>query len=299
MTEAVLLAHALVARTAEDVGARILFIKGPTAVAVRARPARLSTDVDVLVDPVAFEEVCHAIEDIGWRRRFTQRQISRAADLAFDHSTHFIHTEWPCDLDVHFNFPGFLAADQDVFEALWQRRILVPIAGTKVPAPDFTGQSLVVALHALRDPENHSNTEDLKYLSIRLGGAHPELAQEVGELAAATGSSESAHQFLVSIGAAQSTPEIASDRLAAWQFRQQTSGLSGALWLAELRRTPWAQRPKLALGALLPRREFLAGSHLASDLTRRQVAALHLRRWQRGLRATPAALRSRHLDSGA
>ncbi|HEV7171578.1 MAG TPA: hypothetical protein VGN50_01660, partial [Pedococcus sp.] len=119
LDEAVLLAHGLVQRLADSVGARVLFVKGPTAVAVGARPPRPSSDVDVLVDPASFETLCAAIEGVAWVRRHAPMPVSRAADLAFDHSAHFIHEEWPCDLDVHFCFPGFFADPPAVFDALW------------------------------------------------------------------------------------------------------------------------------------------------------------------------------------
>src|SRR5689334_4083770 len=104
--EAVLLAHGLVQRLAESVGARVLFVKGPTAVAVGARPPRPSSDVDVLVDPASFATLCEAIEGLGWIRRVVPTHVPRAADVLFDHSAHFIHPQWPCDLDVHYLFPG-------------------------------------------------------------------------------------------------------------------------------------------------------------------------------------------------
>jgi len=70
--EAVLLAHALVCRLAEQVGTRVLFIKGRTAVALGARPDRPSQDVDVLVDPEGFDQVCEAIAAAGWKARFAR-----------------------------------------------------------------------------------------------------------------------------------------------------------------------------------------------------------------------------------
>ncbi len=63
----------------------------------------------MLVDPASFETLCAAIEGLGWIRRHAPMPVPRAADLAFDHSAHFIHEQWPCDLDLHFSFPGFFA----------------------------------------------------------------------------------------------------------------------------------------------------------------------------------------------
>ena len=167
--EAVLLAHALVARLADDAGARVLFIKGPTAVAQGVRPPRPSSDVDVLVEPQSFEAVCAALERCGWELRAPDSSLQHAGDLAFEHSAHYIHRQWSTDIDVHYLFPGFLAPPQQVFDALWSRRDSVQIAGVAVPAPDRLGQSLVVALHALRDPQFELSRQDLDHLERFMG----------------------------------------------------------------------------------------------------------------------------------
>ena len=157
MSEAVPLAHALVARLAELEGVRILFIKGPTAVALGARPPRPSTDVDVLCEAGGLERLGPALERCRWRRRVPEgagQELKYAARYLFEHSVHFIHDEWPCDLDIHYNFPGFLAPDEVVFEELWRRRTSVEVAHWPVPCADLLGQSAIVALHGLRDPES-------------------------------------------------------------------------------------------------------------------------------------------------
>jgi hypothetical protein len=77
MSEAVPLAHALVARLAELEDVRILFIEGPTAVALDARPPRPSTDVDVLCEPGGLETLGPVLERCGWRRRVPESLTER------------------------------------------------------------------------------------------------------------------------------------------------------------------------------------------------------------------------------
>src|SRR6476661_8445988 len=89
--DAVLLAHALVSRLAAIEDARVLFIKGPTAVAMGVRPPRPSSDVDVLVDPAMFEAICSALRRCGWSLRAPIGVLAHAADLSFEHSAHFVH----------------------------------------------------------------------------------------------------------------------------------------------------------------------------------------------------------------
>ena len=100
----------MLARLAEIEEVRILFIKGPTAVLMGARPPRPSSDVDVLCEPGGMEKLGAALEACGWRRRVPESakpHFVYAAKYLFEHSVHYIHDEWPCDLDIHYNFPGF------------------------------------------------------------------------------------------------------------------------------------------------------------------------------------------------
>lgn len=291
--EAVLLAHALVARLADGVGARVLFIKGPTAVALGVRPDRPSTDVDVLVEPPAFASLCAALESAGWVLRAPIGSLRHAGDLAFDHSAHYIHIDWPCDLDVHYNFPGFLAEPDRVFDALWQRRTLVDVAAQAIPTPDVLGQALVVGLHALRDPQRPQSLDDLEHVAKALDptpGAGSVTA--FAELARATGSAETARPLLERLGApTQSTgPTEPAEQLLAWRRRQEFSEAAGSLWLVAFSEAPWHRRPGVLLRAAFPPREVLLSSHLAAGASRSQVARLHLRRLRRGVAGLPRSV---------
>lgn len=291
--EAVLLAHALVARLADDTGARILFIKGPTAVAVGARPDRSSTDVDVLVDPATFHLVCGALETAGWRNRSASGfRLSHVGDVSFVHSEHYIHADWPCDLDIHYNFAGFLQPADEVFDALWARRADVEIANQRVPAPDLIGQSLVVALHALRDPDKQTSKADLEHLKEVLAALDKESVAALVRLSAITGSEFTAGPFL---SAADGLPTESADgqlarSAAAWAFHQQAARTPGVMWMTELVRSPWRERPALLRRAILPPRELLLNSVAAPVADRRTIARLHVARWLRGLRALPEAM---------
>jgi hypothetical protein len=289
--EAVLLAHALLARVADEVGARVLFIKGPTAVALGVRPDRPSSDVDVLADRTGFAALCTGLEQCGWQRRIADSGLRHATDLAFEHSAHFIHPEWPCDLDVHYSFPGFLASEADVFEAMWASRAIVEIAGRAVPAPSPQGQALVVALHALRDPLRSTSQQDLSHLVAAVAMWPEGGLTTLTDLAVATGSSGSAAEFLTAVGAPvpPDDPRLVA-RLAQWRARQEGFGRS-TMWLVELRRAPWREKARTLRRAMLPDREYLVGSHLARELSRAELLALHVRRWGRAVASMPGAIR--------
>jgi hypothetical protein len=291
--EAVLLAHALVARLADGAGARVLFIKGPTAVALGVRPDRPSTDVDVLVEPPAFESLCVALESAGWVLRAPIGSLRHAGDLAFDHSAHYIHRDWPCDLDVHYNFPGFLAPAQQVFDALWERRTTVEVAGQDVPTPDAVGQALVVGLLALRDPRRPQSLDDLEHVAGAIEGAPgDDSVTAVAELARATGSAQTAEPLLTRLGVpAEPTGHAElTAQLVAWRRRQEFSEAAGSLWLIAFSEAPWHRRPGILLRAAFPPREALLSSHLAAGASRSQVARLHLRRLRRGVAGLPRSV---------
>ena len=63
------LGYALVARLAEDVGVRLLAIKGPVLALQGLRAERTSVDIDVLVEPAGLVASTAALEPIGLARR--------------------------------------------------------------------------------------------------------------------------------------------------------------------------------------------------------------------------------------
>ncbi|MDR6864154.1 nucleotidyltransferase family protein [Phycicoccus sp. 3266] len=288
--EAVLLAHALVARVTERTGARALFVKGPTAVALGVRPARPSSDVDVLVDPASFDATCAAMEAAGWQLRTPLGSLRYAGEFAFDHSAHYIHPHWPVDVDVHYSFPGFLADPSAAFDALWERRTDVEVAGRPAPTPDRLGQALVVGLHALRDPEKAQSRQDLAHLGAVLANLTPADRDALRGLARDTGASGTGAELLRLAGTSPLplSPEE-EDRLVDWELRRQGHGV-GTVWLVELTEAPWRARAAVLGRALVPPREHFVASTSAADLSRAQLAGLHLRRWGRGLTGAPHAL---------
>ena len=296
MSEAVPLAHALVARLAELEGVRILFIKGPTAVALGARPPRPSSDVDVLCEPDGREKLGPALERCGWRKRLAEssvHELKHASKYLFEHSVHYVHDEWPCDVDIHFNFPGFLAPDDVVFEELWRRHTSVEVAHWPVPCADLLGQAAIVALHALRDPQFAHTSPDVRFVaqSLRSGGG--QTASELADLAAATGSTETLRPLLTDLG----IPTVANpwsdpELLRRWQVRTQHAGAYTTSWLIELRHTPWRNRPQLVRRALFLPADELYSVNLGMPRTRRNTLHLHAERWGRALRYLPRGLRA-------
>ncbi len=80
LATAVELGHAWLQAVADRAGIRALFIKGPALHRHGLRPHRTSGDIDVLVDPTAFDALCDAVIGAGWRGRFSSSQLAFVED---------------------------------------------------------------------------------------------------------------------------------------------------------------------------------------------------------------------------
>jgi hypothetical protein len=214
------------------------------------------------------------------------------------HSLTHRHPSWPCELDLHDRFPGFFADPQDVFETLWRRRTAVQVAGRELACPDVAGQTLVLALHDLRDPHDGARTAALTALADRVRGAATESSlRDLAELARDLGAADTAAPFLDRVGAPPlGRGTTSSDDERAWRLRTQPDA-SVAGWVEELRRLPLRRWPRYLWYAA-----FLTEGELRLDDPglppgRKALLSARLRRLARGLRAIPGAWRS--VRSGA
>src|ERR1700712_2758686 len=101
LDDGVALAHALVGAVANHEGVRVLFFKGPVANTQGIRPARSSSDVDVLVDPACRETLIEALKPYGWYRR----EMWVGGHLFPLHAVNLMNDQWPCDIDAHDRYP--------------------------------------------------------------------------------------------------------------------------------------------------------------------------------------------------
>lgn len=157
LAEAVPLASALVDHTASRAGVRTLLIKGASLEHHGLRPPRTSADVDVLVDPVGLDDLLAALAGLGWKRRSDVFPTQRDAP----HAITLVHPEWPCDLDVHRFFPGFLADPAAVFDALWTSSTRIRIAHVLCRIPDAVHSALIYKLNLLRSGDALGLTPNL------------------------------------------------------------------------------------------------------------------------------------------
>jgi glycosyltransferase involved in cell wall biosynthesis len=288
LSDAVPLAYALVNRVADNLEIRTLFIKGPIAREQGLRGEHSSVDVDVLIDPSQRPSLAAALADLGWVDENPHRS-PRVLEL---HSWTHRHARWPNELDLHDRFPGFFADPQKVFDILWERRTTALVAGHLVPTPDAAGHALILALHALRDPQYTYHQAALADLVVRVERVvGDEGIDDLATLAHQLGAADTVRPFLACLGA----PEIgvgttSDDDMRAWRLRTNPGNHTAVSWVEELRRLPWRSRPGFLLyAAVLSEKELrmadpsLPAGNLAVHLAR-------LRRLRRGLAAVPSAV---------
>jgi hypothetical protein len=285
-TESVLLGYALVDAVAEALDVRCLAIKGPVLAAQGLREERNSVDVDVLVDPSAFASLLERMVALGW----VDTEPYDLPTVMPRHSSTLRHTLWACEVDLHHYFPGFLAEPQVVFNALWEVRSRVEVAGRPVRCPSVEGSAMVAALHYLRDAQNEAARARLSALPERLRALPASRREELLRLSVATGSDATLQPLWEALQMRVSVPRTTAG-LDLWRLRSGTSTTASLAWWVDLQRAPWLEKPSRLRRAMWPR---AADAHLffgrefadARELRRARIARL-----RRGVREVPQAIR--------
>nr|WP_232523342.1 nucleotidyltransferase family protein [Nocardioides sp. MAH-18] len=289
MSEAVPLACALVDHVARSQGIRALCVKGPVLTAQGLRPAYSSGDVDVLVDPARAPDLVHALRDRGWEHRPDDAAPSVLGEFAGT----LRHPTWPCELDLHHRFPGFLAPPEVVFEELWERRVTVRVAGRSVQAPDPAAHSVIAGLNYIRDLASQDRVVELDALAAAVA-AHPEIeGTDLVTIAEATGAETTLRPLFQRVGVdvPDRDPRYA-DGLDTWLVQATSTSSTSVGWLYALTREPWRRRPSLLWRAAWPAAGSLRVKHDRPDASTRELLALRWRRLSRGVAALPGAARA-------
>lgn len=289
--EAVELAHAWVQQLARSLGIPLLIVKGPSLHRLGLRGQRASSDVDVLLPPGEVEAMCSALRGAGWTERDNGALMSHVGL----HSRTFISQTWPCDIDVHWHFPGFLTDPDSVFSALWARRTTIEFAGVPCAVVDRMGGALILALHSLRSTsEQQRHDAELDEL-IQAPFTVLE-RKELGGLAAATGSVEALDAVLPQLGVYLRSSDVAIDLVALREWRQRTAvrdfGLGTYDLLHAFRESPLHRKPAILWRAVWPSENDLRFLRpgLPDDPKVRNAARRD--RLTKGIRALPQVLRS-------
>ncbi|GGF12994.1 nucleotidyltransferase family protein [Subtercola lobariae] len=253
--DAINLATAWVSYRAARLGIRALILKGPIASRQRLRAEKLSTDVDILVEPGQMKRLIDELQVAGWQERFSPA-IPWLIEL---HSITLIHANWPVDIDAHHYWPGFLGDRRAVFDDLWNARSSHQIAGVTIFAPDRVSNCLVLALHALRRPAAEGRLDEIPTL-VDAAKREGITVHELTFRARALGATQTARPFLQRFGAEIPAEMSPSDDLRLWNLNANSRGHTRA-WLLAVARAPWQRKPALLFRAALPRPTELRGLH--------------------------------------
>ena len=284
--EGVLLGHALVARLADSLGIRVFFIKGPASVLQGLRQAKVSTDVDVFVDPAGLEELLQGLSERGW----CERPVDPDSRTFPKHSVTVHHPEWPCCIDIHFRFPGMEKPAPVCFESLWANTETIALAGQRLRVHARELGVLFLALHALRSPSLPACRQELDYLAdlARREG----LSEVLLELAAVTDGLAAVRPFLEGLLPSTITP-VWPKPSTEWRNRVTAKDPGSARLLAILQ-APWRVKPRMLRGALFPPPETFLSGNIYADMSLLGQLSQHRARWARFLRAVPRLVRDLH-----
>lgn len=282
---AVELAHGLVEYLAQERGIRIVFLKGPIAVAQGLREADyVSGDVDAFCEPGREQDLVAALRERGW----VDRPESEGHAMFVTHSVTLLHPDWPCDIDVHTSYPGFLASPEQVFAALWARRERHALAGVPVWGPDRSTQTAVILLHGLRAPFLLKNQREIEQSHGRIAALPAAQVDEVVTLLHETGADEVVHDFFAALGRPIAVPDAPTAEYLRWRLITQPSRTEG--WVAAISGARGRERLMLIYRAVLPTREHLAIDHPQAAVSTGAALRAYLTRLTRAARLAPTAV---------
>ena len=289
---AVVLATLFVQTLADELGIRVLFIKGVAAQSQGLRDSRPSTDVDALVDPASFDRLVAALCERGWMARYDAPDERL---LLPKHSVALVHPDWPCDLDLHLFFVGMFAHPGVAFETLWGDHERHGVGGQAVCTPSLNGHRLILILNCLRSPDDVVKRGEAQLFADTLR-ASPDAWRATLDLARRTRSLTMLQLFAQAL----ELPDPGSD-LSAAEARQvsyillgENNNMSVVHYQFTRSSTPLRQRIRSAASLVFKSERVLKLERTEFDGGIRATWKANLRRWEKGARQLIGMLRKDH-----
>lgn len=283
--EAVELAGALSALVARTCDIRALIVKGSTLEAQGLRPPWTSSDVDLLVHPDDHADLVAALGEHGWR----PRPQSTSVALLSTHSSTLLHPDWPCDIDVHHRYPGFLTEPGTAFETLWARHVTLDFGHVSCAVPDRLSSLLIHALHRMRTPGGLDPAARSEL--VARAALDATACVDLAALAAALGCVTSAGELLHAMGisAEASAAEARSPFQREWRGYVASTEVGTVRWL-QAAAAAHGDAVRILWSAVWPSRADLRLDHPHLPPTRRAEVLERVRRWMRAARGLPRSV---------
>lgn len=182
--------------------------------------------------------------------------------------------------------PGFLSSPGPVFDALWARRVSIPMAGQHIDIPDFSSSVLIMALHSARSStDNPRHARELAHLIDLSKDWGEAQRRDIAALAAETGCAGALATVLPLLGVEihVDVPPIDAEARHEWRLRLEGRTSPRATWMRYLREGGLLQAPRRLLEALWPEEDFLRATRQIDE----GPVALRQERLARLLRGIP------------
>jgi hypothetical protein len=268
------LVYALLQCAADECGADIVFIKGPTLHAQDLRDREHSGDVDCWVRPGQEVRLAEAMSKWGWVPAYSPFTGTRVL-----HSLTLRAGEWGSAIDVHSWFPGMATRHVDAFAAVLASAETREFAGINGLAPSRDVHAIISALHDVRPVlglrASRSQHERAAATLARAGEGVVETSKRLGSDFALTEALTSAFPELEGCFADSPEPED-------WAWRSQTSPVR-AYWEA-FKLIPPSARAQTLLRVIWPTSHSLRSGPLGAAGLDSSTWRLRMRRLNHGVR---------------
>jgi hypothetical protein len=192
------------------------------------------------------------------------------------------HPNWPCDVDIHFRFPGMEADTSLCFEVMWRSIDHAQVGGHNIAVPNRPLAVCLLALHALRTPWLPQSQAELEYLS-KLDFSKER--EEIEGIAKATGAQAALDPFFVKLRW-QHNPDSLPRVSEEWK-RRTLSRSPGSARILSLSSASVGRWPAIIFRAAFPSQETLLASDIYADLSMLGRCRLHATRWSTFARSLP------------
>ena len=256
-------------------------LKGPSTARWLYAPTRAFRDVDVLVPASRVADASATLERSGVARPDSGRLGEEASHAVV------LHSSWGGEVDLHATLPLMTVDRHDpdrVWRALEPGLVDMHLDTGSIPCLGIAGRCLVLALHALGNPDEHS----IPVADLRRAVEQAD-AQDWQEARALSERLDISDLF---DGGLSLVRDLVGVRQLPLEARLLMDGHAGAFQLARLRLRPKREWPGVVLREAFPSRDFMTRVDPLYDQGTRRLLASYLSRLAHLARELPGQVRA-------